>query len=696
MSFSQLHKTIGPYEVLDVIGHGGMATVYRARQPDLDRIVAIKVLLPAFASDSGFRRRFEREARLVASLRHPHIVVIYGVGEEEGMPYLVMEYLEGPTLLVAIQQRRQDGRLFIPVEALELLKPLASALDYAHDHNVIHRDLKPENTILTAHGPVITDFGLAKLLQQEAATVSLVMGTPAYMAPEQIEARPVDRRTDVYALGILLYEMLTGRVPFGGPTPSAVTHAHLHEPAPPLAQLNPRLAALPRLEEVVQRAIAKRQEDRWPSAGALVAALAQAIDAPAATAGATTAVGVQGATPAAPRQTPMPPSRPARLQPPPATGAGRGRLVLLAPLLLLLLIGGLVAARSLRRQAPQAGETGSPAATPAAGAAAPAPPEPTAYRRTVVAGAVREAPSTTAAAPAAAATIPAATAAPAPTATAAEGGSPAVSAPAPNGAVQGVIDAPAGAYLRGGPGAAYPIVAGVRDATAVTVLGRSSDWLDIAAASGERGWVAAALVDIRSGDAASLPLEAAAPPPPVQGAPAPPIAAAPNPARPIATEPRPAPPRPTAPPAARGATVRLEDTNFNGGFRNSGASIYGGRTATWVYGQGSGYSTMAATFNVGAPGPGTATLTIEGMDSEGPAKTPMRVALNGATLYQGFDPLPDDDMPVATGNWGELALQFDAALLNAGANTITITNLAPGPKGLPPFVALDYALVQLP
>src|ERR671932_1153507 len=132
---SELQQTIGPSQVLEVIGQGGMSTVYKALQPDLDRIVAIKVLLPAFVDDEAFRRRFQQEARVVARLRHPHIVVIHGVGEEAGMPYLVMEYLEGPTLYALIRQRQQSGLVLSPAEALKLLQTLANALDYAHDQN---------------------------------------------------------------------------------------------------------------------------------------------------------------------------------------------------------------------------------------------------------------------------------------------------------------------------------------------------------------------------------------------------------------------------------------------------------------------------------------------------------------------------------------------------------------------------------
>ena len=214
MALGDLRQTIGPYEVQEVIGYGGMSTVYRALQHELDRTVAIKMLLPAYLNDASFRARFQSEARLIARLRHPHIVGIYDVSEDDGQPYLVMEYLEGITLHAAIVQRRQQGLVFSPTEALELLKPIANALDYAHSRNVVHRDLKPENIILTAHGPVLTDFGLAKLLQEESAAVSIVMGTPAYMAPEQIESQPIDARTDVYAMGVMLYDLLNGHVPY--------------------------------------------------------------------------------------------------------------------------------------------------------------------------------------------------------------------------------------------------------------------------------------------------------------------------------------------------------------------------------------------------------------------------------------------------------------------------------------------------
>jgi serine/threonine-protein kinase len=328
---------IGPYKVLDLVGHGGMSTVYKALQTDLDRVVAIKVLLPALASDPSFRQRFAREARLVASLRHPNIVAIYGVGENDGPPYIVMEYLDGPTLNALIRQRRETGDVFSVAETLAFVRPLCNALDYAHDQQIVHRDLKPENIICTAHGPVITDFGVAKSLQEAVTDMSIVIGTPAYMAPEQINGEGADRRTDVYALGVLLYELLTGHVPFTGPTPTSVTQAHLQQTPPSFATLNPYVKVAAGLEQVAQRALAKRPEDRWDSAGALYAALLGA-----------TSPTVQIPVPPRPVQRVVP------VKPPSASNPQWGRLALLIPLLALL-IGGLVAARVWG----QSGEDGS-------------------------------------------------------------------------------------------------------------------------------------------------------------------------------------------------------------------------------------------------------------------------------------------------------------------------------------------------
>ncbi len=594
--FGEVRQSIGPYRVLGIIGHGGMATVYKAMQPELDRTVAIKVLLPVFANDAGFRARFEREARLIARLRHPHIVGIYGADEDAGMPFLVMEYLDGVNLQQELRRRHASSDPYSPVEVQALLQPLAHALDYAHGLGIIHRDLKPENIILTANGPVITDFGLAKLLMEEAATVSVVMGTPSYMAPEQIQAEPVDARTDVYALGIILYELLTGRVPYTGSTPFAIAQAHINEPIPSLADLDPRWSQATMLNDVARRAIAKRKVDRWPSAGALLAALMRALDTP-----------IEPATPASmgtrptpvnkTRLAPPPLAAPSRLQRPPKLD-GVGRYVLIVPLILLVVLG--IWAVSMWSQSVVSTRPS---------------PRPPAELTTVV-------PSGVAAARTPTRTSQSATV-------------------IPN--TQGVVRAQNGAFLRSGPGTNFEIIGGLPNGTTLVLESVNDDWLGVATSDGRRGWIASQLLEVTSGDVSTLP---------VRTVPSPIATAIPSAAPTVAL--------PTSAAVPVAGTLRLEDTDFSGGWRNRGASIYGGRTATWVYGQGSGYDTMRASFQASTSPGATAVLRITGMDSEDRAKTPMRVTINGTCCSKEITPCRTTIFRSTSGRWDELVLRFDA------------------------------------
>lgn len=271
---------LGQYEVLALLGRGGMAEVYRGRHTRLDRIVAIKVLPPSLAAEADFRQRFEREARAVAALKHPNIVQIFDFGDAEGTYYMVMEYIAGQDLAHVM---RQTGPM--PLEQVcSLVRGIASALDYAHAQGLVHRDVKPSNVMLEAEGQggeqpgarraVLTDFGIAKILAgSTGATKTGMVGTLDYIAPEQIRAAgTVDARADIYALGVMLYQMLTGRLPFVCDNPGAVLVAHLQQPPP-----DPRLA-LPSLPEGVARAIlcalAKDPDERFRTAGALLEALA--------------------------------------------------------------------------------------------------------------------------------------------------------------------------------------------------------------------------------------------------------------------------------------------------------------------------------------------------------------------------------------------------------------------------------------
>jgi serine/threonine protein kinase len=267
-------RTIGNYQIMEELGRGGMAVVYRAYQQSLNRYVAIKVLPPQFAFDQEFVERFQREAKAAAGLRHPNIVVIHDVGQEEGIYYIVMEYLEGRTLKQVIEQ----GGPLPPKQVGRILEQVAAALDYAHKRGFIHRDVKPANIFVGEGDRVtLTDFGIAKAgaETQHLTRTGMLMGTPEYMSPEQAAGGMVDHRTDLYALGVVLYQMLVGRVPFRGTTPHAVLHAVIYEPPPPPRQINPNLP--PVIEAVIMKAVAKRPEQRFQRGAEMVAALRTAL-----------------------------------------------------------------------------------------------------------------------------------------------------------------------------------------------------------------------------------------------------------------------------------------------------------------------------------------------------------------------------------------------------------------------------------
>jgi hypothetical protein len=271
-------ERIGRYEILAPLGAGGMGEVYSARDPQLDRPVAIKVLTASRATGPQLDR-FQREARAVARITHPHICTIYDVGDFEGVPFLVMELLEGETLA----DRLERGPL--PVDrALVSAGQIASALDAAHRKGVIHRDLKPGNVMVTASGVKLLDFGLAKLKDVEDAealersTKSLrlteqgtVLGTVPYMAPEQVEGRQADARTDIFALGVILYEMTSGRPPFEGRSSATVMASILTHDPQPLSSVRPGVPA--GVDRVVKKCLAKDPDERWQSASDLTAAL---------------------------------------------------------------------------------------------------------------------------------------------------------------------------------------------------------------------------------------------------------------------------------------------------------------------------------------------------------------------------------------------------------------------------------------
>ena len=266
-------KKLGKYEIQAALGKGGMGMVYLGYDPLLDRKVAIKILAPHLVWEEGFVERFLREARAVARIKHPNIVTVYDVGQEQERFYFVMEYLEGQTLASYI---RQQGAL-PPDEVLSMLHPLADALDYAHQHGLVHRDVKPGNVIIDSGKRVtLTDFGIARAAEQTRLTATgTLMGTPEYMSPEQAWGEQIGHQTDLYSLAVVAYEMLSGRVPFSGTTPHAVLYKQIHESPPPIRQSRPELPA--GVEAVLARALDKEPGKRHATAKAFVGELESAL-----------------------------------------------------------------------------------------------------------------------------------------------------------------------------------------------------------------------------------------------------------------------------------------------------------------------------------------------------------------------------------------------------------------------------------
>ena len=255
------------YRIEELIGRGGMGLVYRVRHVDLNRIYALKVLSPDLAEDQQFRDRFKRETRIAASLHHPNVVAIHYAGDHEGLLFFVMDYVTGTDLREILSR---SGALD-PGRAVELLDQFASALDAAHRRGLVHRDVKPANILITVRDgeehAYLTDFGLAKKFDTASGLTvkGAVVGTVDYMAPEQITGAHTDARTDIYALGCVLYQMLTGSVPYERENSVATLFAHVHEPPPPL---EPSVrTAYPAFEPVLEKAMAKDPDDRYLSAG---------------------------------------------------------------------------------------------------------------------------------------------------------------------------------------------------------------------------------------------------------------------------------------------------------------------------------------------------------------------------------------------------------------------------------------------
>lgn len=279
-----IDTTIGKVRIEKQLARGGMAEVYFGTHITLDRPVAIKVMHSYVESDDDMKSRFQREAKVVAALRHPNIVQIFDFDTADGHPYIVMEYIRGPSLAAYLKILHVRNERMQPQHVARLISKLASALDYAHGEGVIHRDIKPGNILLLAKAgasramftdqiePIVTDFGLVRILHTTTQTASgLVSGTPAYISPEQAQGLKTDHRTDIYSLGVVLYEILAGRVPFESETNWTVMYKHIHEPPPPIPEIRPAV------QKVIDRALAKNPDDRYQTCEELAADYINAI-----------------------------------------------------------------------------------------------------------------------------------------------------------------------------------------------------------------------------------------------------------------------------------------------------------------------------------------------------------------------------------------------------------------------------------
>lgn len=267
-------ENVGPYRIIEQLGQGGMASVVKAYHPALDRYVALKVLHPAFLEDPNFLARFQREARVVAKLEHPNIVPVYDFAEHEGQPYLVMKYIEGRTLKSLLGEGPLDKML-----GLRIVEAVGKGLSYAHKRGILHRDIKPSNVLLSGEeGIFLADFGLARIAQAGESTLSsdMLLGTPQYISPEQARGeRELDEGTDIYSFGVVIYEMVVGRVPFNADTPFSIIHDHIYTPLPMPRQINRKVPE--RIERVLLKALAKERGDRFETVEEMVNAFRGAL-----------------------------------------------------------------------------------------------------------------------------------------------------------------------------------------------------------------------------------------------------------------------------------------------------------------------------------------------------------------------------------------------------------------------------------
>ncbi len=654
------------YRLLEKVGEGGAAEVFRARDQRLDRIVAIKLLRSQYSYDEPSRKRFVVEAKTAAGLSHPNIVDIYDFGEaQDGSMFIAMQFISGRNLKDLLQRR---GRL-TPGEAVSITRQACQALAVAHERGLVHRDVKPQNFLIDKAGRVrLTDFGIVKALSGPALTQSgMTFGTAAYMSPEQATGSSVTAASDLYSLGCVMYEMLSGIPPFTGENPAIVAYKQVWEQPRPLHELVPE--APPSLEAVVMRLLNKDPKRRYSSTESLLkeldalnVAANQPTSAMPVESGAYLAEQV-GATdlPTAPRV-------------PHAAEVSQAVAMPVSP------------------NSPNGGQV-PPARVGVAGPITPPPMQ---------------------------AVPPAYTAAPY-TGQAAGEVRVNVSRRRRLGWIPAALALLLGLGLCGvGAWQGSSLLGAMREASTPTVsatlvVAQPPATLMPATATVSVALAPATLVPTRiEATATPQPLAPTETPAPTEEPPTDtpqPPTDTPQPAdtptlEPVVVPPTEEPPTVTPFPIEPTATsapivgsdngVTLEDSAFSGGYRRLDG-LYHGRTATWVYGQGTQYRTMSASFDIANPPTGNATLQITGLDSEDAAKTPIFITLNGIFIYNGANPLPNDfpNGVFQPGNWGSYNWAIPPGTLVQGTNTLSISNLDPSDKiNQPPFFLLDYAVIS--
>ncbi len=668
----------GRYRLIEKIGEGGAAEVYKARDERLGRMVAIKRLRPQYTTDDASRSRFTIEARTAAGLSHPNIVDVYDFGEiPDGSMWIAMQYVEGQNLKDVLHRR---GRLSA-AEVVSIAQQVCAALSVAHAKGLIHRDVKPQNIMIDRAGDVrLTDFGIVKALSgPELTQTGMTFGTAAYLSPEQATGEPLSPASDIYALGCVMYEMLSGTPPFTGDNPAVVAYKQVWEQPRPLHDLVPEVP--PSLESIVMRCLNKEPARRYPSTDMLAADLARMSSSF---------------------------SQPTQMVPLSTSGAAAGAVA-----------GGVAAADTpVSLEATPRAETSQPIPMPDAPEHSPQPVPPVVVQTTAPAAAMPAGvgQGTRPVSPAYGAASAAATAPPpaqniqraVPYDTRASrvtvvdtnrrrGSSVLVPVALLLLVLLGglIIFAAMNGAFGGGPTPGAPATATVAEPTATL----------------------AAVVPVTPTTATlptptmlqPLPTDTASPAPTDTPEPVPTDTAQPVPTdTPAAIDNTPEPPSPTIPGAVTEPTatapvvepppaansITLDDNAFVGGFSNPGG--YHGRTAQWVYGQGTDYSSMTAGFNIREVPRGPGALTIVGVDSEDEPKTPMRLMVNGYVLYEGPDPLPNDDQSGrdGPGNWGSYTWRIPPNLLVAGENSISIINLDPSDQiNYPIFIMIDTVTI---